>query len=475
MTASSEQHQVMDRVRAFKARLSDANDLERIKFLHDTKVLEGFEEDSLQQMAEIAACIAGVPMAFVAFIDQETTHVVAGQNSEKRSDDRFETLCGYVISDANDVTIVEDIFTDERFDHISYIGEKRNFRFYAGAPIVAPGGVPIGTLCTLDTVPRRLTDQQIKAIRSLAQAITPRLQLALSINRLRESENKFQLFMDNSPMTAFIKNETGQYEYVNRRVLEHFKLTKDQIIGKTDRDLWSADLADKLMSNDKEVFKTGSPTELIEPGPADEHGDTSWWQSHKFLLDQESKLLGGIAIDITSLKLIQSKLESLANKDALTGLLNRRALMHELGRAIHQSKFNRSTLAVIYLDVDKFKEVNDTFGHAVGDKLLIELSRRLKQQLRDSDLVARIGGDEFVLVIENLKNAEDASRIAHKIFERVTSAQANSDFNHDIPVSLGVAILPMDDISPAELLIRADKALYMSKANPTTKVHVFNE
>jgi diguanylate cyclase (GGDEF)-like protein len=154
----------------------------------------------------------------------------------------------------------------------------------------------------------------------------------------------------------------------------------------------------------------------------------------------------------------------LAYHDQLTRLPNRLFLLEQLNHAILLSRRTKKKLAIIFLDLDNFKIINDTLGHAVGDKLLVETSRRLKKILRASDIVARIGGDEFVIIIENIDDFAVIDKVAEKILEGLQTIFTINNQRVIVTTSIGSAIFPMDGQN-AEMLIRnADAAMYESKA-----------
>lgn len=156
-------------------------------------------------------------------------------------------------------------------------------------------------------------------------------------------------------------------------------------------------------------------------------------------------------------------LEFLALHDGLTGLPNRRLLNDRLSSAIALAHRNPSMMAVLYLDLDLFKEINDQFGHDVGDALLAEVGRRLQSAVRQADTVARLGGDEFVLVLPELKDVEDIEVLVGKVVAAVAQPYDINGTEMSITASVGVSIYPTHGDTAAVLMKRADMALYRSK------------
>lgn len=167
--------------------------------------------------------------------------------------------------------------------------------------------------------------------------------------------------------------------------------------------------------------------------------------------------------DVTEQRADAARVAFLAHHDQLTGLPNRILLGDRLRVALAQAARNKAGCGLMFLDLDRFKSINDTLGHAIGDELLIEVSRRLKISVRDSDTVARLGGDEFVVVLPSLKSAEDAEVVAKKILASVGSPYELSGHPVRTSPSIGIALYPENAADGDELLKHADAAMYEAK------------
>lgn len=185
-------------------------------------------------------------------------------------------------------------------------------------------------------------------------------------------------------------------------------------------------------------------------------------------------------IDITERKQHQHDVEQLAFYDPLTRLPNRRLLMDRLQHALSANPRNDRHGAVLFIDLDNFKTLNDTQGHAAGDLLLIEVARRLKACVREEDTVARLGGDEFVLLLDNLGDSHEtagahAARVAHKILQELNRPYALNGYGHDSSPSIGVVLFYDRSSSADELLQHADSAMYQSKNAGRNTVRFYDE
>jgi len=154
--------------------------------------------------------------------------------------------------------------------------------------------------------------------------------------------------------------------------------------------------------------------------------------------------------------------------DDLTGLVNRRLLVDRLTQALARASRAGTTVAVLFLDLDYFKAVNDTFGHAIGDELLIGVARRLQESLRDTDTCARVGGDEFVVVCEDLSHASDGALVAGRLEDALAAGVPVGNRNMPVRASIGIAVSSAGSL-PQELLNEADAAMYRAKGGDRTR------
>lgn len=182
-----------------------------------------------------------------------------------------------------------------------------------------------------------------------------------------------------------------------------------------------------------------------------------------------------LQFDITPMKAYQKQLEDMAHFDALTHLPNRLLLADRLRQAMSHSQRRKLTLAVVFLDLDGFKAVNDQYGHDVGDELLIDLSQRMKGALRDGDTLARIGGDEFVAVLVDLQHPEDAEPVLERLLQAAADPITVGEALIQVSASMGIAVYPRDGTHVDLLLRRADQSMYLAKQAGRNRFHFFDE
>jgi diguanylate cyclase (GGDEF)-like protein/hemerythrin-like metal-binding protein/PAS domain S-box-containing protein len=171
----------------------------------------------------------------------------------------------------------------------------------------------------------------------------------------------------------------------------------------------------------------------------------------------------GVLSNITQLIIRQRQLEAIAHHDALTGLPNRLFLSDRIRQSIAQARRNDDSLAVCYLDLDGFKEINDTFGHAAGDLVLQEIATRCQALMRGNDTIARMGGDEFVLLLGDLKQSEDCASFLKRLLSEIRRPVSIGGRFLSVTASIGVTVFPADDGDPDALLHHADLAMYRAK------------
>lgn len=197
------------------------------------------------------------------------------------------------------------------------------------------------------------------------------------------------------------------------------------------------------------------------------NGELKWVREHAELeLDADGGLIAGVgtAQDITERKNYEARLEYMSNYDPLTGLANRALIQSHLRRSVEQTRRHKTVTALLMFDLDRFKDVNDSFGHSAGDELLTLAASRFAVRLREEDMVSRLGGDEFAVVLENLARPEDAARIVEEMIELFNeSFRLSNGVEVHIGMSAGIALSPQHGEDVEELMQHADAALYRAK------------
>ena len=258
-----------------------------------------------------------------------------------------------------------------------------------------------------------------------------------------------------------------------------------QLIGKDDYDMpWEKE-ADLYCENDRNIMDTGIPIINIEEPLTDKDGVQRWVSTSKVILTDESgKMFGilGAYQDITSkkeneknLKLQRDALEHQAYHDTLTGLPNRLLFLDRLDQYIHKAHRNKSKVAVLFLDIDRFKEINDSLGHVYGDKVIKEVALRIESQMRETDTLARFGGDEFIMIFNEIKDPIVIVNIVQKVMEGMRGPFVIDGHTIYVTVSIGISIYPDDTDTADNLLKNADAAMYKAKDDGRNTYRFYTE
>jgi diguanylate cyclase (GGDEF)-like protein/PAS domain S-box-containing protein len=450
-------------------------------------LLDCCSQEEFRDLLKVAAAVCEVQDGSINLIEEEGKifKIYTGQIVIEAPLESW--FCSHAIRQ-KDLFLVPDLREDPRFCDNLFVSGEPFFRFYAGHPLVANDGSIVGCLCIYDFAPRQLTAMQQETLGVLARQIaahielkkqTVALQTAIQernriAHELEISDSRFRAFMDASPMAAFIKDAEGRMVYCNRALADRFGAIPEDWIGKTDFETWPREIAEKFHNQDLPVLEQNR-TIHYEDRTLGPDGRTVSWDVHKFPLVDASggRSVACAALDVTKereaeqavqqaqqeLQVANEKLRTLSLTDALTGLMNRRALEDCLERELARCIRSRAQLCLFMLDVDNFKSFNDSFGHVQGDEALRRISALMQKWTRKGDLVARYGGEEFLAILPDT-GAIEGVRIA----ERLCKAVAEAAWDHRaITASIGVATLDERNLSTDCFVNEVDQALYAAK------------
>lgn len=274
-----------------------------------------------------------------------------------------------------------------------------------------------------------------------------------------------------SPDPIYVLDGEGRFVYANKATTHLFGLELEDIIGNTTFDLgfpFASDfqrnqekvMADQRTHRDKFVHTFASgPGERFEYLLAP-------------VLDEQGAIEATVCIsrDITAQALAEEKIWHTAHHDTLTGLPNRRLFLDRLEQEMKHSKRSSLPLAMLFMDLDGFKDVNDELGHEAGDLLLCDVAERLNGCVRENDTVARLGGDEFTVILTGTAQREDVELVAQTIIDALAMPFGIGDKTIQISVSIGITLFPQDASTPAALLKAADKAMYKAKKSGASRM-----
>jgi diguanylate cyclase (GGDEF)-like protein/PAS domain S-box-containing protein len=305
---------------------------------------------------------------------------------------------------------------------------------------------------------------------------------------LRERERRLQSVAENIPGIVFqlVRQPDGRfaYSYLSSGIRQLHGLNPEEVVQQRqdllelihpdDREQYVAALNDSA----KRLRSINMETRHVSPD-----GDIIWvhTMSRPQRLDSGAVVWDGVSLDVTERKQAEHRIHYLAQYDTLTGLLNREWFLEHLRRAVEVSKRNSQMMAVLFLDLDDFKSVNDTLGHGIGDLLLKAVADRLQGRMRKSDTVtrygsatvSRLGGDEFTIILNSLKKIDGAGTAAQRIIEALAEPFTIEGNVIHTGTSIGIAIFPDDGDSAEQLLKNADLAMYRSKADKVSRYHFY--
>jgi len=283
---------------------------------------------------------------------------------------------------------------------------------------------------------------------------------------LRESEAELRLLTDNVPAMILYVDRQMRCGFANQRYADFFGLEVADIVGKHLRDIVGSAAYAQLEQHFERGFE-GHPV-VYQRGVRLPNGVQRLIEVKLVpRVAKRGQILGcySLAMDVTEQEQAAIRIQHLAHHDALTGVPNRLLFNDRLGQAISLAKRDARQFALLYLDLDKFKPVNDTFGHDIGDELLKGTADRIRHQVRESDTVARVGGDEFTVILHDVANRESAATVAEKIIAALTAPfQLGSQKRQvEIGTSVGIAFYPGDGQDHETLIKMADAAMYRAK------------
>ncbi|MFK4754500.1 bifunctional diguanylate cyclase/phosphodiesterase [Oceanobacter antarcticus] len=321
----------------------------------------------------------------------------------------------------------------------------------------------------------RETDDELGALVDLFNSLLHTIESEHAA--LKENEARFRKLATFSPVGIFQVDTQQTLQYVNQRWREIHQMHGD--LPELER--WFGCIAPADLDSLRDAWqRLTTYQESIAMDLRLLHRDSTQTWIHLMassLNDRDGEVIGylGAISDISELKSAQLQMENLAFYDALTGLANRRLFKNRLAKSIKSAQRTRSTLALMFLDMDQFKRINDSMGHDAGDLLLQEVARRLSNCVRDRDTVSRIGGDEFTILLTDVNHTSDVLTVAEKLLEALSRPIRIKGQDITTSVSIGITLTPQDSSDPNTLMKNADLAMYRAKELGRNNVQFFSE
>jgi diguanylate cyclase (GGDEF)-like protein/PAS domain S-box-containing protein len=508
------------------------NEERRLLSLGALDILDSPSEPRFDKFTDLAAAAFRAPIALISFIDAERQWFKSQLGLDTCETPRSVAFCSHAI-ESDDTLVVPDATLDARFVDNPLVTGPPNIRFYAGHPIKTTAGYRVGTLCIIDTKPRSFTALELQMLHSLAQMVESELnekELVAARERAESSlvELNTRLEARVSERTAELeeKNDALRREIRQRREIEAtLRRSEEQVRTMIDAALVSEDrlrtitdnvpvLISYLDSNLYYQFANAMYKEWLGVRSEDMVGRSisevlgdSYFQERKPSLERalggamsnvESKIsrkghdrilsttyiphyrdgevvgIYVLATDATASRQHERQLLALANADPLTGLPNRRMYEFNLSKALATNRRQKTGLALMYLDLDNFKQINDSFGHAAGDNVLVEFGKRIKPILRETDMLARLAGDEFTITLEAVTTPESCELVAKKILDVLSPPFMIASRPLVVSASIGI-VFAGEQSSFQSLSHQADVALYSAKRSGKNRFSIVSE
>lgn len=456
----------------------------RMAAVREIDILDSAPETDFDDIVKLAALIFKVPISTVTILDVHRQWFKAAIGLPVKETPREISFCTHAIEQMEPL-VVEDTAKDQRFSKNPLVTESPKLGFYAGVPLRNSENQAIGTFCIMDTLPRALSDHELEILKIFANQVMKLLELRFERNRLKqlmternllykdleESEQRWKFALEGAGDGVWDWNvKSGQMFFSKRwkemlgygdndELLAHYN-TWLSCIHEEDVTVAQQNLKDHLDQR-SEGFRA-------EYRVLCKDNRWLWVLSRGVVVQRDAEgqpiRMVGTHTDISERKETEELIWKQANFDALTGLPNRRMFFHRLKEEIKRALRAKQVFALIFIDLDGFKEVNDASGHQVGDELLIEISKRLTQCIRQSDTLARLGGDEFTIILGALENRVAVEAIANKLLKTLNAPIQLNSHTASISASVGIAIFPDHGDDGDSLISRADTAMYEAKA-----------
>jgi diguanylate cyclase (GGDEF)-like protein/PAS domain S-box-containing protein len=334
------------------------------------------------------------------------------------------------------------------------VAGKRRTMFVRKSALARPDGSRVLVLVMTDVTERRATE-----------------------DALRASERRFRDVAEVASEFVWENDREGRFTYLSPKVVEVLGYSAEELLGRTPAELMPPGEEERVRAWLAEHMDAERRFRNLEHQIVARSGEILWIQvSGVPMHDEQGRLAGhrGTTRDITQLKRSEARISYLATRDPLTELPNRLLFNDRLEQGLIGARRSGDSLAVLFIDLDRFKTINDSLGHHIGDLLLKEVAQRMAACIRRGDTLARLGGDEFVIALEHLRRAEDAAQVASKIVRSLSRPVEVGGHTLNTSCSIGISIYPIDADDAVTLMKNADTAMYFAKEKGRNNFQFFS-
>lgn len=336
---------------------------------------------------------------------------------------------------------------------------------------------PIGTVCAIkDAQGESFWIESYKSPLVINNQVVGTVGYARDVTKTLQNEREYRSLIENSPSSIVRFNKDNKRIFLNAKKADFYQVSPDFLLGKSPSEFPGGQSALEYEALIQDVFLNGKNRSFDLHWHSDiKHRVFRTLLAPEFDINGEIIAVIGMGVEVTESIENESRIHRLAYFDPLTKLPNRTLLTDRLSQAVLKANRNNKPFALIILDLDRFKEINDALGHVVGDTLLAECARKLETCLRRHDTVARLGGDEFAILLSEIKELESVAVILRKIMHAFSEPFLISSKELFVTLSIGVAIFPVDSDKVDELFKYADSALYYAKAQGRNNVQFYSK
>lgn len=465
------------------------NDKARVVALHDLALLDTPPQPRFDRVTEHCAELFECPISLLTLIDADRQWALSPFGVDLKEIPRHQSFCNHVIANG-DHLIVSNAEEDNRFAANPYVTGTPGIRSYLGKVVRGPAGHPLGALCIADIEPRNFGSRDIAKLERLAKVVEDLIDahnesiIARKLNELLVQETRALTKSAQLLKQAERIGGMGAWEYCLDSQTLRFSDQMYSLSGlRPGEPIDPKRALDAYPPSDRRRVDTAIRQAAVEGKPLEyeaefvaEDGTTKRIRCVGERLEgseADSPRVVGVVRDITEVYHANLALERAANFDSLTGIHNRHAFDKSLHDRIREYRRCQASVSLILLDLDGFKDINDTFGHVVGDLVLEELTSRVQKTLDDATIFARWGGDEFALLPPSGTSLMEAYSMAEAALDAIGQQIEISGQKLNVSGTAGIAFLE-DGLAAKELIRRADIALYEGKKRERAAIHVYN-
>jgi diguanylate cyclase (GGDEF)-like protein/PAS domain S-box-containing protein len=442
----------------------------------------------LQTLCELITQEAAYRMAWVAYVCHDQAKSVKAMAWAGYEADYLKTLnitwadtergrgpTGRVIRSGHPVAC-QNMLNDPNFAPWREAAQQRGYQSSLVLPMFNNGEV-FGTLNIYSAEVYAFNPKEVELLTQLTDSLSFGIVALRAEQSLRESEQRYRLLAENISDLVCIHDRDRRYLYLSPSCKSLLGYGYEELIGEDPYILFHPDDRDRI-SEEFSAAMLGKNNISITYRISQKSGNYIWLETlTKPILDAAGQVIQiqTTSRDITERILVQERFKYEALHDALTGLPNRNLLMERLKLGINRiHNFEGYHFAILFLDLDRFKVINDSLGHLVGDQLLIAVAHKFQSILRSTDLVTRIGGDEFVILLDEIKDIQEAIRATENIFEALACPLIIEEREIYISTSIGIVFGTKDYILANDLLRDADIAMYRAKKKGKARYEIFD-